>query len=426
MKIILTTAILLTSTFISHCCYACSMCKITVNGKTIVGNNEDSWRTGSKIWFEKGEKAKFGAAYVGYQDGFPQGGINEVGLAFDGFAVHPRQLRPMPGKQPVTDPTQFIKNILQHCSTVDEVKAMVIQYDRSLFNNSMLLFVDKSGKYLVMEVDTALTGDDPTYLLTNFCPSKTRPEEVKFTRYLRGQTFLKSHSAQATVDYGTALMDTMHECRPKGGNGTLYTSIYNLNTQEITLYFFHDFSRNRTFNLHDELSRGNHSVDMTSIFPDNKEYGRFLSYRIPANTPALQKTMAAGMLFYLVAALLFLFVFVKNLLRRVVKPSSANLVYLVVAVTNGVLSYFVFLLLSNTPIFYLESSYGLGGNPWVNLMVYLPLLLLVGFVPLIIGVIKLVKIRRPAASIVAALWLNMIINLGLLAGAGYWHLFDVI
>jgi penicillin V acylase-like amidase (Ntn superfamily) len=124
MKIILVTAILIASTFISHYSYACSMCKITVNGKTIVGNNEDSWQTGSKIWFEKGEETKFGAAYVGYQDGFPQGGMNEVGLAFDGFAVHPRQLKQMHGKQPVTDPTQFIKDILQRCSTVDEVKAM--------------------------------------------------------------------------------------------------------------------------------------------------------------------------------------------------------------------------------------------------------------------------------------------------------------
>jgi hypothetical protein len=425
MKIFLATAILITSTFVSHYGYACGMCKITVNGKTIVGNNEDSWRTGTRIWFEKGEAGKFGAAYVGCEDGIPQGGMNEVGLAFDGFSVHPRQLRPVPGKQPVTDPMLFLKEILQHCSTVNEVKAMVMQYDRSIFNHGMYLFVDKSGKYLVLEVDTVLTGDDPSYILVNFCPSMTRPEDVTIGRYLRGQSFLKSHSPQATTAFGTALMDTMHECRSKGGNGTAYTSIYDLTAQEITLFFYHDFSRKRVFNLHEELSQGNHSMDISSMFPDNKEYRRFLSYRTPINTPPLQVTMAAGMLFYFAAALLFLILFVKNVIQRVAKSTAANFVYLVVALTNAVLAYFIFLLLSNTPYFYLESSFGFGANPWINLMVYVPLLLLVGFVPLIIGMSKLVKIRQPAVFIVALLWLNVMLNLALLAGAGYWHMFDV-
>lgn len=425
MKYISAIALIIASTFISKHSYPCGMSKITANGKTIVGNNEDSWRTGSRIWFEQGKQGKFGAAYVGYDDGFPQGGINEAGLAFDGFGVHPRQLRPIPGKQRVTDPTLFLKELLQQCSSVEQVKTMVLQYDRSIFNHGMFLFVDRSGKYLVVEVDTVLTGDDPSYILVNFCPSMTRPEEVTIGRYLRGQSFLKSQSLQATAAFGTALMDAMHECRPKAGNGTVYTSVYDLTTLDIFLYFSHDFSRKRVFNLREELSKGNHSLDMSSMFPNNKEYRRLLSYRTPANTPPLQVTMAAGMLFYCAAALVFLFLFVKNLIQRGTKPGAANFVYLVVAVTDAVLAYFIFLLLSNTQFFYLEPSFGFGANPWINLMVYVPLLLLVGFVPLIIGVRKLVKIRQPAVFIVALLWLNMMLNLSLLAGAGYWHMFEV-
>lgn len=73
--------------------YPCSMCKVTVNGRTYVGNNEDSWRMGSKIWFERGTPEKLGALYVGYENMFPQGGMNEEGLAFDGLTTYPKTIK---------------------------------------------------------------------------------------------------------------------------------------------------------------------------------------------------------------------------------------------------------------------------------------------------------------------------------------------
>ncbi|RFM31806.1 hypothetical protein [Chitinophaga silvisoli] len=40
--------------------FSCSMFKITLQGKTMVGNNEDAWRTGSAIWFETGREGGIG------------------------------------------------------------------------------------------------------------------------------------------------------------------------------------------------------------------------------------------------------------------------------------------------------------------------------------------------------------------------------
>ncbi len=71
----------------SYQAYCCSMFKISQKGKTIVGNNEDYWNPNTSIWFENGKKAKYSVVYVGFDDLRPQGGINQAGLVFDGFAM---------------------------------------------------------------------------------------------------------------------------------------------------------------------------------------------------------------------------------------------------------------------------------------------------------------------------------------------------
>ena len=196
----------------------CSMFKITLLGKTMVGNNEDAWRVNSRIWFETGKDGRYGAAYVGHDDGLPQGGLNEAGLVYDGFAVYQRALRPAAGKKKIENPGDFLKSILQRCSTVQEVQSFVNRYDRGKFNGSMLLFVDKSGDYLVVEADTTLPGHDEKYVLSNFCPSLTpNPDDVKIDRYKRGRVFLKNKE-DTSLGFCTAMMDTMHECRANLGD----------------------------------------------------------------------------------------------------------------------------------------------------------------------------------------------------------------
>jgi len=102
--------------------FPCSMYKITSNGITMVGNNEDSWGRDSRIWFEQGLNGNYGAAYVGYlRKQLPDGGMNEHGLAFDAFTM------PYKSNMPDRDPNKenfvysHLKTILQQCNSVDEV-----------------------------------------------------------------------------------------------------------------------------------------------------------------------------------------------------------------------------------------------------------------------------------------------------------------
>jgi hypothetical protein len=248
-------------------CLACSMCKVTINGHTYVGSNEDSWRRDTRIWFENRGPGKLGCVYVGYGS-LPQGGMNEAGLAFDGLTTLPKPIRNDPQKKEISSPGDFLRQLMQTCRTVADVKRFANQYNRQKFyNNGVLLFADRTGNYLVMEPDTLITGNDDKYLIANFCPSITSEQEkLSFDRYRKGTLFLSNHINDTSSDYCFALTDTMHQCRKKIGDGTIYSYIADLDKGNFTLCFYHDFQHPVTYNLQQELEKGDHVLLMASLF----------------------------------------------------------------------------------------------------------------------------------------------------------------
>jgi hypothetical protein len=376
----------------------CSMFKITFGGKTMVGNNEDAWRENSRIWFEVGRGGHYGAAYVGHDDGFPQGGMNEAGLAYDGFAVYGRVLTPVVAKERLGgrfgDNVVFLKSIMQQCGTVEEVQRFVNRYDRSVFNHGMLLFIDKKGDYLVVEVDTTILGHDAKYVLANFCPSLTPDlSTVKIGRYRRGVEFLRD-KWDSSLRFCTAMMDTMHECRPRLGDGTTYTSIYDLSGGLIYLYFYHDYKHCVSFDLRRELAKGDHSLLMLSLFPPNVEYERFVRHKTPFNSHLLVGVLL-GLGGFLVVAVIWLLVLLVKAIRSWWLPG-------LVLVDVGLVFYLYRLLKGKSVYYFSEPG-------------YIPFALLGLFV------VGLVFVRR-----LRPLYVAHLVCFGVLAALfGYWGFYGV-
>jgi penicillin V acylase-like amidase (Ntn superfamily) len=114
----------------------CSLIKITVNGKTIVGNNEDFGNHDTRIWFEPGDKQHYGVVYVGYDDLFPEGGMNEAGLVFDAFGVSNKPLKDTLGKEPIFE-LDLKRKIMTECSTAEEVKVLIEKYNLNFWSHSV-------------------------------------------------------------------------------------------------------------------------------------------------------------------------------------------------------------------------------------------------------------------------------------------------
>lgn len=425
----LKTSILTLLTFLCvETSFPCSMYKVTASGKTMVGNNEDSWGRDAKIWFEQGTNGKFGVVCVGYarKQPHPDGALNEYGLAFDAFTM------PHKSDIPEKDPSKkdfayaHIKTIMQQCKTVDEVYAFLEELNlhvlngSPIFNGGMLLFVDKTGKYLVVEASKLTFGNDNKFALANFSICDTKDlSTIKVERYRKGIAFLNNKRLDTSLSFCTALSDTMSVNRAKIGDGTLYTNIYDLDEGLIHLYFFHDFSKRVTFNLKEELSKGNHSYNFTELFPDNKNYQKFLDYKTPQNSKSIFIFIVACGLLFFFSAVFFLISFFR--------ASNTNYKYLKLGISALSISLcvYAYVLLRNEGIFYFPSPYDDGLSLIVSLTSYLPFVLLISIIPFLVFMMKIFRQKKWSGF---AQWLlatnnfAYIILIGLFA---YWNLFDI-
>jgi tetratricopeptide (TPR) repeat protein len=254
-------AVFIQTFVLSRDVFSCSLIKMTINGKTIVGNNEDFRNPDTRIWFEPGTGSQFGAVYVGYNNLFPEGGINKAGLMFDAFGVANKPLKDTTGKLPIFE-LDLKRRIMKECSTVEQVKALVEKYNLYFWSHSVWVFVDKEGNYLLVDGDSITLGNNQYFVQTNFRQSEIKDgKEITCPRYLKAMALLKDR-CEASTEYCASLMDSVHQ------ESTLYTTVYDLNAGTIDLYNFHNYSKVMRFNIKDELKKGNRVLRIPDLFPE--------------------------------------------------------------------------------------------------------------------------------------------------------------
>lgn len=315
---------------------------------------------------------------------------------------------------------------MQQCKTVDEVYALLKEMNLHVLNGSilfhggMLLFVDKTGKYLVVEAGKMTFGHDDKFALANFSIADTKDlSTIKMERYCKGVAFLNNKQLNTTLPFCTALSDTMSVNRAKVGDGTLYTNIYDLEEGLIHLYFFHDFSKCVSFNLKEELAKGAHSYEFKALFPDNQHYQQFLDYKTPQNS----KTIFA---FIIACGILFFFSFVFFMLSFF-RTSDKAYRYLKagLSVLSLALCVYTYVLLRNESIYYFPSPYYDRHSNIVTLTSYLPFVLLLAMLPLLIVSAKIIRQKKWGWLARFLFATNNFAYLILIALFFYWKLFDV-
>ncbi|WP_222439154.1 linear amide C-N hydrolase [Echinicola salinicaeni] len=265
---------------------ACSMYKLTQNGRTIVGNNEDWTSPNGQFWFEVGKGKSYGIMYMGFLDNFAQGAINEAGLMFDGFYEPYLEVKNVEGKLeiPIGD---AIKKVMQTMSTVEEVQSYLNTINLTILENGQLVFVDKSGTYLIIEGDKMFLGDEDEKTFSNFYYSQINSlEDVMLPYFQKGRNFIETTEKAGSLDYCGKAMENFAQ------NGriapTQYTTIYDLNTLKIRVHLFHDYSDYIELDLISELQKGNHRKMIAELFPENsKGYIHYKKYNNPEHPTLL-------------------------------------------------------------------------------------------------------------------------------------------
>lgn len=404
------------------------MYKVTLGNKTVVGCNQDAWRTTTKIWFKNARNSEeygvcfTGSRQIGPNQFAPQSGMNEAGLVFSRLvAYHPEQTLNLADKQPILNGDKYLADLLHICKTVEDVKEYVEKYDRSVFLEEVLIYIDKSGDYLVVEPYKTLMGNDPSYVLSNFCPSITSNEDArKQLRFKNGQEYLKANGIDTSHGFCRAMSDSMHVCRERNGDGTLLTSIWDTQKGLVNLYFYHNYDTTIQFNVQEELAAGDHQVSIPELFPENADFKKYLDYKTPFTVNALRiaLVLVAGLI--VIISMLSLFSFFRK--RRLDQFNGIKLVFIGL---NTLLVPYLFILATNESIYYFDAPYIHYNLNLISLSSYIPFLLLILFIPLTFYTIRYLKMNSNGALVKSSLLLNNFLYLLLIIGFGYWGLFEV-
>lgn len=408
---------------------ACSMYKITVDGKTMVGCNHDAWLTTPKIWFETAKQQnEYGTVFTGSREvspyrTTPQSGMNTVGLAFSRLAsYYPAQNNPFSHRLKITNEADYLSEILHKCATIKEVKKHIEQYDHSFFLNDVFIYIDNVGDYLIVEPYKLIEGNNSNYVLANFCPSITDNKQAReLERYRIGEDFLKTNKAIASLDFCSALSDTMSICRSRNGDGTLITSIFDTKEKIVSLYFYHNFDTLVQYNLTEELSKGDHTLNLPEIFPKNTEFERLVNFKTPSNTIALR------ILLVLIAGLLTLIsfaLFISQLRKNKATSLSLKSVVLI-SLLNLILIAYIFVLITNQGVVYFDVPYKHPTSSLITASSYTPFLLLLSLIPIVIySINRLKNSDRTKFWVKSTLILNNVVYFILVFGFGYWGLYN--
>lgn len=233
------------------------------DGKTVLaGNNEDYWNPNTEVRFVPAEDGRYGRVYFGFNDGPLQGGMNEKGLFFDGFATAPN-----PVETTADLPTlrgNPVDNAMALCATVEEVVEFFQAHDRSYMERFMLFFGDTSGDAVIIEGDKLLRKSGPFQVITNFYQSET-DEPMKACRRYRAATRILEKAHNVDVELCTRVLDTTHA---DGRAKTLYSNVYDLKKRVVYVYHFFDFENVVVFDLEKELAKGARTLKLPELFPE--------------------------------------------------------------------------------------------------------------------------------------------------------------
>ncbi len=235
-------------TFPSLPAHACTIFVLTATNRALFCNNEDWSETKTRIWFLPAGEGYYGAVYVGFDNGFAQGGLNTEGLAYDWVAGYKEQWEPNPHLPNARGNSG--QQMLETCTTITDAIAFYRGHRESGFSSARILVADRTGASVIIG-------------------AKDGKLQVETEHQCRGFGYggatlntLLAMYPEATVTNGFSIL---RNCRQKGQFATKYSNIYDLKSGDIYLYPFPERDDQVKLNLAAELKKGPHYYDMPQI-----------------------------------------------------------------------------------------------------------------------------------------------------------------
>ena len=263
----------------------CTIFSIAKGNKVFFGNTEDNIRKEDEtfIAFIPSQNiparwtypdrndiiTNYGFMLLGVRQGdklFPQGGMNEHGLAYDINFLPSVQFNGVKGKPWNCGFNYF--DLLMNTKNIDEVINHFRAYTQSphQWGAGQIHFSDATGKSVVVGINEE--GDlgfsfkeDKDYLISTNFSINNRKEKIGYPckRYDKANEKLEilSKQKQISTEDCTRILEAVKiqygKLEPK--HGTVYGNVFELVQKTIHLYHLDDFINARVFQLNSELAR---------------------------------------------------------------------------------------------------------------------------------------------------------------------------
>lgn len=228
--------------------YACTIFTLTDTNQTLFCNNEDWKDPNTRIWFVPSSRGRYGCAYVGFDNGWAQGGLNSEGLAYDWVAGYKARWQRDP-KMMFTEGNPA-ERMLESCATVEEAIAFFQTHWEPSFEYARILIADRTGASVIIG-------------------SKDGELDIQRAKDSRGFGYAgpvveKLLTEDSTPTVGNAAK-ILQAARQQGLYATKYSNVFDLKSGDIFFFRFPNQPDAVKLNLAAELKKGDHAYDLSKI-----------------------------------------------------------------------------------------------------------------------------------------------------------------
>ncbi len=240
---------------------SCTIFYVEKDGVILAGNNEDWSNPASMMFFYPATEGKHGWVKFGWGSGFPQGGMNDQGLFWDGTSG-PYLEMPVSEADKTKLQVPIMQKVIEECANIDEAKNIFEMFFCEDQYKAQYLIGDSGGNSIIVEGDNILDKEKDYQVLTNFYQSNPDLGGYPCWRYKKASEMLSENFELNPYFIGSVLASTHQE----GKYPTQYSNIYDLKNGLIYLFHFHNYNEFVTINLSEELKKGYNTYVISNLF----------------------------------------------------------------------------------------------------------------------------------------------------------------
>lgn len=265
---------------------SCTIFTASYGDTVLFGNNEDWINPNTYYWVVPPKGGHYGVVYFGFDNFWPQGGINEKGLAYDVNALPKSPLNPHP-ELPKGD-YPFYENLKKY-ATVEEVINAVKSYSWEKAWRGQLHVADSTGDAVVISagpdgeiVFTRKQKGNGYLISTNFNRANPKNGRYPCWRYDTAVTMLEKIQDEddLTADCFRFILDSVHQEGP--AVNTVYSNTFDLKHGIIYLYHWHQFGEVVKLNVAEEIYKAPSPTRIRDLFSQktvDQALKEYLTYR---------------------------------------------------------------------------------------------------------------------------------------------------